>query len=77
MECTNINNCKFIKTHIKSDIQLLQLYKQEYCLNRYTDCARWYIGITLDFDSIPDHMYPNMMDKAYKYIRLKLEFSDM
>ena len=40
------------------------MYKEKYCPNNNSDCARYMVFKKLDKPAVPENLYPNMLERA-------------
>jgi len=67
--CKFMNSCPFFKKTITSGSTLEKMYKEQYCHEEYTMCARYKIAEMLGHEKVPSNLYPNMFDQAEALIR--------
>ena len=67
-ECEYLEGCPFFNDKMSIEKGLGKLYKERYCLNTYTECARYKVKKKLGGDKVPTNLYPNMHEKAQKLI---------
>lgn len=62
--CNRITKCPFFSAQMKNKPQSVQLFKEYYCLDRYTECARFFVGAMLGSENVPSDLYPNDLGRG-------------
>lgn len=69
--CKCISQCVLFKNNMQGKPALAKLFKQNYCLNDYADCARYQVFKVLGRESIPSNLFPSHTDRAKEIITEK------
>jgi hypothetical protein len=61
--CPRIEKCPFFNDKMMLDKPgLAAMYKQHYCMDKYTECARYMVSEKLGPGAVPADLCPNQLD---------------
>lgn len=67
-DCDMLKGCVFFNDKMPETKGVGALYKQRFCLDDSSKCARYIVAKTLGRDKVPSNLYPNMLEKAEQLI---------
>lgn len=67
-DCELLAGCLFFNDKMKATEGLAKLYKDKYYRGDNSKCARYAVFKKLGRPSVPEDLYPNMMDRAMEII---------
>jgi hypothetical protein len=63
-ECECLQGCPFFNDQLPDQDGLSQMYKKKYCMDAYSDCARFMVFKELGRPGVPMDLYPNQRERA-------------
>ncbi len=63
-ECPRIKTCPFFNDSMKDMPALTTLYKINYCMNHFENCARYLVAQVLGQAKVPGDLLPNQKTRA-------------
>ena len=57
--CEKLSKCPFFNDQMNGRPEAIQLYKDYYCKDRFSECARYLVSEGLGKDKVPKDLYPN------------------
>ncbi|MFZ1290191.1 MAG: hypothetical protein WAR79_08870 [Melioribacteraceae bacterium] len=67
-QCDCLNGCPFFNDKMSIESGLGKIFKRNYCLGNFMECARHKVKVALGKESVPSNLYPNMIDNANKIL---------
>lgn len=67
--CECLKGCPFFNGAMKDLKGLGEIYKNKYCLDDNSKCARYMVSKKLGKAGVPSDLYPNQYDKAMKIMQ--------
>ena len=68
MVCEKIKKCPFYLERMPIDSGLGKMYREHYCEQDNSQCARHQVATTLGPEFVPVNLFPNMHDQAKQII---------
>ena len=62
--CEKLAKCPFFNDRMADMPATANIYKQKYCQDDFSRCARFFVSKKLGPDRVPADLFPNQMDKA-------------
>ena len=67
--CEFTTACPFFQGKMEISQGLGSIYRQNYCEGNKLNCARYMVRSKMGKGSVPENLYPNMVDKANQLLR--------
>jgi hypothetical protein len=67
-QCERLSGCPFFNDKMTGMPQTTESFKEKYCRNRYSACARYMVLKALGAERVPIDLYPNMRGRAKEII---------
>lgn len=68
-DCECIGGCPFFNDKMANMPRSANLFKQNYCKDDFTSCARYTVFKRLGKPAVPQDLFPNMKERAAQIIR--------
>ncbi len=63
-QCEFSEACPFFQGKMDINQGLGAMFRKNYCENKYTECARYMVRVKKGKGSVPENLYPNMVDRV-------------
>lgn len=70
-ECPSIAACPFYNDKRANKPALVEMYKNRFCRNNNSACARWKVASTLGKQAVPSDLFPNQNERADNILNKK------
>ena len=67
--CECLAGCPFFNDKMEMMPAMSNMYKKNFCLSDYSDCARFMVFKTLGKPSVPVDLFPNQKERAEQIIK--------
>jgi len=68
-QCECLAGCPFFNDKMPIESALGKRYKEKYCLDSFSECARYKVKAALGKEKVPINLFPNMFERAEKIIK--------
>ncbi len=63
-ECKRLGACPFFNDKMADKPGMTQLYKKNYCMKDFSQCARYMVAEAIGSEKVPIDLYPNMVQRV-------------
>ncbi len=67
-DCESLARCPFFNNMMKDMDGMSGLYKQRYCRNEFSRCARYMVSKAKGRDAVPSDLFPNQAARAQRIL---------
>lgn len=63
-KCVCLSGCLFFNDKMENMPSMAEMYKQKYCLENNSQCARYMVFEKKGKDRVPKNLFPNQVERA-------------
>jgi len=68
-DCECLSGCPFFNDKMANMPAMKEMFKRNYCMSDYTNCARYMIFKDLGKQAVPSNLFPNQKEKALEILK--------